>query len=416
MRLLHTSDWHLGARFHELDRAEDEQHALDQIRALCVREQVDCLLIAGDVFDTASPGAAEVGRYFRFLHQVVAYGIGTVVVIAGNHDGAMRLDGPRDLLAHLRVHVVGAFTRDEDPARCLVELRDRAGDVRAMCAAVPYLRDGDLWLPEAGEMPPPKRHAEALVARYAQVHALVPREMPLVVMGHCFANGGLTEAIASERPVQVGNLGKVGAELLGGNAAYLALGHLHRPQPVAKREHWRYCGSLLPMSFAETAQAREVVIADVPAGGGPANIRCIELAPYRQYRRLAGDVETLMKVLEKLPRPALGMVQPWCELTVDLSGPRPGLTQELMEAAAAAGWVAVKIQKAGEVTTIAGVGAADVAGLEDLDPAEVFRRRHRALYDGSEPDTDLTAAFAGLLARAQAAPTDPSPRDATHAH
>jgi exonuclease SbcD len=396
LRLLHAADLHLGARFHDQPRGEEEQQALDQICRLCAEENVDAVLLAGDIFDTANPGAEEQRRYYGFLSSLVRdAGVGTVVVVGGNHDSALRLEGPRELLATLRIHVVGRLPRDGDAGDCRVELQDRSGSRRALCAAVPYLRDGDLRLARPGETVTEahQRYAEALAARYEEARRAAGPGLPLVVMGHCFAAGaGLG---GGERPVQVGNLGLVRAEALAGDAAYLALGHLHRPQALAGRAHWRYSGSLLPTGFDEVGLRREIVLADLPADGSPAAVRPVPLAPYRRYARAAGNPAESQRALEDLPEPGPGEPAPWCEVTVDLDGPRPGLAQELAQTAANRGWVAVSV-----VRRWAGASAGPIldeeAGLETLAAEEVFARCHEATY-GAPPDGELAAEFRRLL-------------------
>src|SRR3954464_116232 len=121
MRILHTSDWHLGALFHDQLRDADERHALDQLVGLCGAEEIDVVLVAGDIFDTANPSAEAQQRYYQTLVRMVSEGgVGTVVVIAGNHDNGLRLDGPRELMASLRLHVRGLFGRDAEPGSCVV--------------------------------------------------------------------------------------------------------------------------------------------------------------------------------------------------------------------------------------------------------------------------------------------------------
>lgn len=397
MRILHTADLHLGGRFHDQDRSRDEDDALDKICALCDRERVDAVVIAGDVFDTANPGAEEQHRYYRFLARLAFdVRVGSVVVIGGNHDSGLRLDGPRELLETLRVHVVGRLPREAEAAACVVPLRDRFGRERATCAAVPYLRDGDLRLAAAGEAigEAHRRYSQALALRYGAIREAAGTRLPLVVAGHCFAAGARQEG--DERPVQVGNLGLVRAEDLAGGASYLALGHLHRPQCLGGRAHWRYSGSLLPVGFDEAAQRRQVVLADIPDGGGPAEVHAVELVPFRRYLRLAGSEADLRRTLEALDPPGAGDATPWCELTVDLEGPRPGVAEELGELAGTRGWEAVSVRRRAAGKRAAESWSEEALSLDALGPEEVFRQCHEASFD-APPDEELLAEFRSLL-------------------
>ena len=120
MRILHTGDWHLGSRFHDHERGDEEDFALLQIRQLCKEHVVDALLIAGDIFDTANPGAAEQQRFYQFLHQLNAEdGIPNIVVIAGNHDSALRLQAPQSLLRSSGIHLMVNSPAKRQPSKLL---------------------------------------------------------------------------------------------------------------------------------------------------------------------------------------------------------------------------------------------------------------------------------------------------------
>ena len=403
MRLLHTADWHLGQRFHDQRRGEDEEHALRGLLDLSREHDVDVVLVAGDIFDTANPGAAEQRRYYRTLFDLVdKVGVGTVVVTGGNHDSALRLDGPKDLLADLGIHVVGRWPRDASAELCLVPLADRRGEVRAVCAAVPYLRDGDLRLPPVGETAPQihARYAHALEQRYREVQAAAAElypDLPLVTMGHCYVADGLTGGL--ERPVQVGNLAKVRASVLAEGAAYLALGHLHRPQSLGGREDRRYCGSLLPTGFDEVERRREVVRVDLREDGA-VDVLPLPLPVYREYRRLQGDPDALRRQIEDLPEAgpeASGTPMPWCEASVVLDGPRPGFAQDLIDRARQRGWNLISVKRKRDADRERRrAQAAEALELKELQPEDVFVERHRQEF-GTDPDDELMADFHRLF-------------------
>lgn len=408
MRILHTADWHLGQRFHDQRRAEDEAHALDQVVTLARQRRVDAVLVAGDIFDTANPGAEEQRRYYRCLKRLVSdAGVPTVVVTGGNHDSALRLDGPRELLDVLGIRVVGRLAREADAGRCVIPLDDRQGRRRALCLAVPYLRDGDLRRVDIGEKQAEihERYARALEERYRSVHEAADAfeedgtddngtsPLPRVVMGHCYVTGGVLGG--GERPVQIGNLARADANALAGNAAYLALGHLHRPQVVGGRDHWRYCGSLLPTGFDEVEKRREVVIVELADADGPATVERIPLEPFRRYLRLEGKPEELEHAIDALERPTADQPAPWCEASVRLEGPRPGIARELGDRCRERGWTLISVRRerptsTSEPTTV------ETRDLKELDPEEVFEEMHRQRFDG-EPDDALRREFLSLL-------------------
>jgi len=399
MRLLHTADWHLGSRFHDRRRALDEDDALEQMLELCRDRKVDAVLHAGDVFDNANPGAEEQERYYRSLARLVREaGVATVVVIAGNHDSALRLEGPSELLRRLDIHVVGRLAREAEVDSCLCKLKNRKGEVAALCVALPYLRDADLRLTAGAESTPlaDQRYRRALEGRYRE--ALLAAEekagdLPLVVMGHCLVDGA--HFGGGERPVQIGNLGAVSAAELAGDAAYLALGHLHQPQQVG-HPSWRYSGSLLPTGFDEAGRDKAFLLVDLPSqAAGQTAVEVVPLRPYRRYHRLAGNLDTLRAQVLTLDPPVAGEPTPFCEATIRLEGPQPGLAPELIELCRARGWDLVSVRRELHSNPIVG---APLLGrtLVELSPEEVFVKCHEAEY-GLPPQDDLLIEFRRLL-------------------
>ena len=285
---------------------------------------------------TRAPGTPS--AMTAFLAQlVVDAGVGSVVVIAGNHDSPTRIAAPRRLYSAARVHVRGQWRLGAEPKDCIVELEGRGGQLVGRALAVPFLREGDVRIRQAGERQEiaAKEHVLALEARLTELHAAVPRDLPFIVVAHAFATGGSFGG--GERPVQVGNEAPVPAAAFAGDAAYLALGHLHRPQRVGGQEHWRYPGSLLPTGFDELQQKRQVLIADVPAQG-PATVQEHELVPYREYRRIAGNPAELEQRILELPVWEGEGPRPWVRGFAEITVPTPGLAQRLGDLAQKRGW------------------------------------------------------------------------------
>jgi exonuclease SbcD len=338
-RILHAADLHLGQKFHDHDRGPDEEHALSQLRQWVREHEVDVVVLAGDIFDVAHPGAREVQRYHRFLAGLALEdGVGSVVVIAGNHDHPMRIEGPRQIFELARIHTRGAWPLDAEPQQCIVELRGRSGDIVGRALAVPFLREGDVRrrLPGEDSSLAANAHVAALEERLGQLHAAVPSDgLPLVVVAHAFATGGSFGG--GERPIQVGNEARVPAAAFAGDAAYLALGHLHRSQQVAGQAHWRYPGSLLPTGFDELETPRRALLVDVPDEGA-AQVQELELRDHRRLERLQGTGPELERMLLELERPSEEDPVPWVRAYALLDRPEPGLGQRLSDLATQRGW------------------------------------------------------------------------------
>jgi exonuclease SbcD len=218
MRLLHTSDWHLGQTLHNFDRTWEHQRFLDWLLDTLVDEAVDALLIAGDIFDNANPSAASQRQLYHFLQQARARSPQLdIVVIAGNHDSPGRLEAPGPLLAAHGTHVVGYMARtgdgEIDLERLLVPLTGRDGAVQAWCVAIPFLRPGDVpraAVREGEPLDPYAAYLQGIALLYRQAYALAEaRRMPgqaILAMGHCHMVGG-DASPDSERRIVIGGTG-----------------------------------------------------------------------------------------------------------------------------------------------------------------------------------------------------------------
>lgn len=248
MKLLHTSDWHLGHTLLDADREVEHDEFLSWLLDTIEAHEVDALLVTGDIFDSANPPATAQRAWYRFLVEAGRRRKGLqVVAIAGNHDSAARLEAPREVLASLDVTVVGELPCADgrlDPARLLVPLRDREGVRRAWVAAVPYLRSSDLAgfgeeaaLEDDGSVRIDP-NATRVAAVYAEASALVRSRRTdgeaVVLTGHLYAAGGHLSEI-SERKIQKGNQEAVALDVFGSDVGYVALGHLHLAQTVGGR-------------------------------------------------------------------------------------------------------------------------------------------------------------------------------------
>lgn len=330
MRLLHTSDWHLGRTLHGRQRHDEFAAFLDWLAATLDDERIDVLVVAGDIFDTSTPGTRAQNLYYRFLWKAAQSHCRHVVVVAGNHDSPSLLDAPAALLRALDVHVIGAPPADiRDEVRVL---GDADGAPALIVCAVPYLRDRDLRTVEAGETTDDKERKllEGLRAHYAAVldaareaRIACGRPLPIVVTGHLFTAGGVTVEGDGVRDLSIGSLSHAPSDVFGGEAAYVALGHLHVPQDVTGATTIRYCGSPIPMGFGEVGQEKSVCIvelgeagvakvqlgtdvAEVQHGGDVADVRhaCsvrrLAVPCFRRMARVRGSWQEIVEQLDAL--------------------------------------------------------------------------------------------------------------------
>lgn len=305
MRVLHTSDWHLGRSLFGQKRYEEFAAFLDWLARILQEKQVDVLVVSGDVFDTGTPSNKAQRLYYDFLRQVYLSPCRHVVITAGNHDSPSMLGASRHILQVLDVHVVGSLP--DDPADEIKVLRDAQGKVCLVVCAVPFLRDADMRLVEEGESVADKeakmqeairRHYSQLVAQADQVRMEAGSDIPLLCMGHLFTAGGRTVEGDGVRELYVGSLAHVPVTIFPPAIDYLALGHLHVPQRVDGREHMRYSGSPLPMGFGEAGQPKSVCLVDFE--GRRPRVELLPVPEFQHLERVSGSMREIVRRLAAL--------------------------------------------------------------------------------------------------------------------
>jgi DNA repair protein SbcD/Mre11 len=403
MRLLHTSDWHLGQFLHNYERTHEHEQFLAWLVDTVAGESVDVLLIAGDIFDNANPSAASQRQFYQFLQKVKQRVPHLqIVVIAGNHDSPGRLEAPRPLLEEMNVTVVGHVRRldagEIDVDQLLVPLYRQDGSVGAWCLAVPFLRPGDV--PRVETDGDPYMEGIALLYRQALDRAGEKRDarQAIIALGHCHMTGGEVSA-DSERRIVVGGSEALSDQMFDASVAYVALGHLHKAQRVGGREHIRYCGSPLPMSFTEVDYAHQVLCIDLD-GEKVADIREIRVPRtvelLRVPRRPAG-VEEALAALHALALPEMdARLHAYLEVRVRLDGPEPGLRARIEAAIEGKPVRLAKIDTSYAVRVQEHAAPISVDDLDALQPDEIFKRLYQAKYQTEAPSEQL-AAFAELL-------------------
>ena len=282
MRVLHTADWHLGKTLRGVSLHEDQAHILDQVFQAVVAESVDVLLIAGDVYDKASPSETAMKLYSDFLERVHEQTDAAIVVIAGNHDSGQRLGTASRLFDRSRILVRGPIERDETP----LILADDHGKVAI--SALPY---GEIYAArrafEAEDIRSPE---DVLRAQMEAARSRVPEDARWIVVVHAFVTN--CQPTESERRLSVGAVETVQATIFDG-AHYVALGHLHRPQ-AAGANIIRYSGSPLAFGFDEAGTTKSMTVFDLDGRGQVVDLKSVEFKPLRQVREARGLLHDLV--------------------------------------------------------------------------------------------------------------------------
>ncbi|CCN48835.1 Nuclease sbcCD subunit D [Vibrio nigripulchritudo MADA3029] len=301
MRIIHTSDWHLGQNFYTKSRKNEHQSFLNWLLQQIEQHNVDALIVAGDIFDTGSPPSYAREMYNHFVVQLQKSDC-TLVVLGGNHDSVSVLNETKQILAYLNTHVVASSLEQSQDQ--VVELADGSGNVGALLCAIPFLRPRDLVVSQSGDSSTDKRLAiaDAIKDHYASVYqAAVERrkalgvDVPIIATGHLTALG--VKQSESVRDIYIGTLEGFAADGFP-PADYIALGHIHRPQIVAKQEHIRYCGSPIPLSFDELKSNKQVLLLNFEHSNSP-EITSLEIPSFQPMATVSSSLTELETVLKK---------------------------------------------------------------------------------------------------------------------
>ncbi len=394
MKILHTSDWHMGRALYGRKRYEEFELFLDWLVECMAAQGVEALLVAGDVFDNGTPSNRALELYYRFLCRCAGAGCRHVVVTAGNHDSPSLLNAPREVLRYLDVHVMGSMT--EAVTDELVMLHDRGGKPELMVCAVPYLRDRDLRRAEAGETFEEKGrklvegirdHYQLVVTAATARCRLAGVTIPLVAMGHLFTAGSRTVDGDGVRELYVGNLGQVGGDIFPQEINYLALGHLHTAQRVGGSDFRRYCGSPLPMSFGEGTHQKSVVT--VKMGKGEMTVEEIPVPCFQPLATVRGEWNLIAGRIAQLKKEAVPV---WLEVIYEGDEFLGDLQDRLRELVLGSSLEILRTKNMRLVErTLSRMTMEET--LDDLDPDAVFSRclaAHEAL---PEQQGELMATF-----------------------
>ena len=400
MRVLHTSDWHLGQRLVNLERTEEHQHFLDWLLQTIVQEQVEVLLMSGDVFDNGAPSNTALKLYYDFLRRICATCCRHIIITGGNHDSISTLNAPKELLECFNIYVVGGAS--QNPLDELLELCCEEGKLQLVVCAVPFLRDRDVRLSVPGETFEEREqrikqgiaaHYEAFVPHIRQYKA---QSIPVVAMGHLFAAGGA--ASESEKEIHVGNLGQIGAAHFPMEFDYVALGHLHRPQQVNKTHHIRYSGSPIPLSFSEVTDKKVIFILDF-SDGKLTDLLELEIPCQRKLLRFKGSLEKVKQQLAVYDNSAYTLTA-WAELQLELDAPLPDLNEQLEEILSLKkSDLQLLIHRPPIIKTAAQTLEQQVqeeADLHTLREQDVFLKRCQSTFPDSD-HAELVSTFSELL-------------------
>jgi len=372
MKLLHTSDWHLGRTLYSKKERQEEHLAFLSWLLHTIKENsIDLLIVAGDVFDTASPSSSSQKLYYDFLLNVVKSGCKNVLIVGGNHDSPSFLNAPKVLLAALNVCVIGNVSENIEDEVILIEDIDE--QPLAIVCAVPFLRERDISRFTEGEAysDRSKRIAENIRKHYEKVAELaenkrksISRNLPIIATGHLSVAGGITIQDDGVRETFIGNIECVGSDIFPSIFDYVALGHYHIPSVIS--ETVRYCGSPIPMGFGEVNQKKSVNIVDF--NENKPKITTLEIPVFQKLESIKGDKTFIANRLEELKNTDSSV---WVEVVYEGNDLFSDFSAWIYEKTAGTKVEIIKYQNKqyfSEVLT----SADSLQSLEELDKFEVF--------------------------------------------
>lgn len=391
MRILHTSDWHLGQNFYTKSRAAEHQAFLDWLLEQAGQHAVDAIIVAGDIFDTGSPPSYARELYNRFVVKLQSTGC-RLYILAGNHDSVATLNESRELLACLHTQVIATPTTEP------LLMTTRAGEPGAVLCPIPFLRPRDILRSQAGQSGHEKQLSllEAISAHYqacyqAAIALRGEQRLAVIATGHLTALGASTSD--SVRDIYIGTLDAFPAQAFP-PADYVALGHIHRAQRVGGTEHIRYSGSPIALSFDETGPAKSINLVTFEDG----TLKSVEALEVPVTQPLAVIKGTLIDIERQLEawRNAPSAPVTWLNIEITTDDYLHDMQRHIQQLTEALPVEVVLMRRAREQRQRA-IDGQHRESLNELSVSEVFERRLALEVLEAEREARLRTLFGQTL-------------------
>ncbi|MBJ3814771.1 exonuclease subunit SbcD [Shimwellia pseudoproteus] len=393
MRLIHTSDWHLGQNFYTKSRAAEHSAFLDWLLETVTQQQIDAIIVAGDIFDTGAPPSYARECYNRFVVNLRQTGC-PLYILGGNHDGVATLNESRDLLACLNTHVI-ASARQPEGEPCALEIPQRDGTPGAILCPIPFLRPRDILHSQAGQSAREKHSdlLDAITGHYqhcyqAAVALRGERPLPIIMTGHLTTVGATTSDAV--RDIYIGTLDAFPASHFP-PADYIALGHIHRAQAVGGSQHIWYSGAPIALSFDETGPAKSVNLVTFEQGK-LAQVTPLAVPVTQPLATLRGTMAQLTDRLSHWQSdPALPPC--WLDIEINSSDYLHDVQRQIREITAPLPVEVLLVRRSREQRQQV-IASQHSETLSELSVSDVFERR----LDAAQPDDARRARLRTLFA------------------
>ncbi len=380
MRILHTSDWHIGRKLYDRSLLKEQVFFFDWLLELIKSKNVELLLVSGDIFDSATPSGESTELYYDFLSRLSKTTNTKTVITAGNHDSASRLSAPKEFLKKSEIYVSGWLKGTEDFASKAVIDFDGVSVI-----ALPYIPESDIlsFVPLEGEISGAERYRSAIKILYEDAYKKA-KNKTIIAMGHFFVDGSKTGD--SERLVHIGGSLPIRLDDLPSGLSYAALGHLHRPQSFKKPAFpVVYSGSPMPMTFKEAKYEKKVFLLEHK--NGKIEYEGIVVPELIKLRSVSGRIDDVFEKLKDIKGAVL-------DVEVFLDEPESGVAARVKEKVA---------QGCGEVLrVVANLNLIDsetslsYSDISSLGPEDIFLRYMDKLPDIKDKE-GLLSTFKELI-------------------
>ncbi|MEA2099644.1 MAG: exonuclease SbcCD subunit D C-terminal domain-containing protein [Campylobacterota bacterium] len=315
MKILHTSDWHIGQVFKNFSRQVEHEMFLSWLKDTIIEQDIEVLLVAGDIFDLANPSSSALKTYYNFLTSLQTTNCKKIIITGGNHDGISTLDAPKELLEVLNISVIsGEKESMEDKENLIIKIKDKDNNLSAIVCAVAFLRDSVVRksLSNQSSSDVESQLKDGIKHYYKDILELassISDKVPIIAMGHLTVMGSSTSD--SEQDIYIGKLQSLNSSVFDG-FDYVALGHLHRFQRVASNDFIRYSGSPICLSFSEIADDKKVIILDT--SNNTLELSEIIIPRFRELFHIKGSLEDVLHKLSNIEDETL---TPLVEITIE---------------------------------------------------------------------------------------------------
>ncbi len=390
MKIIHTSDWHLGQHFMGKSRQSEHKYFLSWLIDTAIDQKVDAIIVAGDIFDTGSPPSYARELYNQFIVNLRSTGI-HIIILGGNHDSVATLSESKELLGYFNTHVIpGALS---DISEQVITLHDPNGLPLLIICAIPYLRPRDIMLSLAGQSGSDKKQnlQQAISDHYQSIYSLAKerkkkiynetnQKVPIIATGHLTT----VDAKSSEsvREIYIGSLDAFPSSAFP-PADYIALGHIHLAQKVGGKEHIRYCGSPIPLSFDELNNDKTIVIAKFDEDKFIAAIPK-EIPRFQPMHLIKGDLKTIENEINKLAKLYNKSQPAWLDIEVSTQDYLNDLQQRIQSMIEGFPLEVLLLRKERK-QRLQSIDSVTKETLQELTPKDVFERRLASEnWDGDE--------------------------------